>query len=194
MMPPAVEVQGDDQLCFLIDTTRCINCKTCEIACKDFHAVAVGQQLRRVRTCEEGEFPNVRVCHLSMSCNHCENPLCVAACPVKAYHQRPADGLVLHDPARCIGCQYCTWACPYAAPQYDEGSGKVQKCNLCSEELAHGREPVCVLACPMRAIKVGKRVDVSKARETSIALRSLPSPQASKPTTRFKVKAWMLTE
>ena len=93
--------------------TRCINCKTCEIACKDANDAAVGRRMRKVRTFEGGEFPAVFAYNISMACNHCEDPACVRQCPAKAYTKRESDGIVIHDPEQCIGCRYCTWVCPY---------------------------------------------------------------------------------
>ena len=179
------------QRCFFVDTTHCINCKTCEIACKDINGAAVGQRPRRVRTFEGGEYPDVLVAHLSMSCNHCEQPQCLAACPVGAYRKRPEDGIVIHDPSRCIGCKYCTWACPYAAPQFDPGSGKVMKCNLCYSVTEAEGGPACVQACPVRAIEVGTLSLFAERPGSTITIRNLPSPARSKPSTRFRVKRLM---
>lgn len=176
------------QLGFLVDTTRCVNCKTCEIACKDLKQSAVGVRLRRVRTLESGSFPNVAVVNFSMSCNHCEEPACVQQCPAKAYTKRESDGIVVHDARRCIGCRYCTWVCPYSAPQYDKAAGHVRKCDLCVEELQQGRPPVCVASCPLRAIEVGPLDALEKRGRTTIAIAGLPSPELTRPSIRYKLR------
>lgn len=168
---------------FLIDTGRCINCKTCEIACKDINQAARGVRLRRVRTFETGDFPHVLVRNFSMSCNHCEDPLCLRHCPAKAYSQRP-DGIVVHHRERCIGCRYCTWVCPYGAPQYDSQKGCVHKCNFCYEELDRGNEPACVSGCPTRAISVQF---ADEAADAVIDAEYLPSSAMTKPTSRYRV-------
>ena len=93
------------QFGFYIDATRCTNCKTCEIACQDFQQAAPGQRFRRVRSFEGGEFPLVYAYNISMSCNHCEDAECVRNCPTGAYSKRASDGIVVHDPERCIGCR-----------------------------------------------------------------------------------------
>jgi anaerobic dimethyl sulfoxide reductase subunit B (iron-sulfur subunit) len=178
------------QLGFLVDATRCINCRTCEIACKDANGAAVGQRLRRVRTFEAGEYPHPLVVNLSMACHHCERPRCVAACPAGAYRKRD-DGIVVHSPERCIGCRLCTWACPYGAPQYDPGAGRVMKCNLCAERLDAGGQPACVLACPMRAIEVGPVEELAQRPGATRAVRNLPDPGATGPATRFRVRPEM---
>jgi anaerobic dimethyl sulfoxide reductase subunit B (iron-sulfur subunit) len=178
-------LSADRQLGFLIDAARCVNCKTCEIACQDFHNLTV--RVRRVRTFEHGGFPQVRVYNFSMSCNHCAEPLCVVHCPAKAYTKRAQDGIVVHHPDRCIGCRYCTWVCPYGAPQYDSAQGRVRKCNLCVEEIDAGREPVCVAACPLRAIEVAPLDEIVNRPGVSIAGGDLPAPEHTKPACRYRL-------
>lgn len=181
------------RLGFFFDSTRCINCRTCEIACKDANCAALGQRLRRVRTWEGGEFPHPVVANLSLACNHCEDPQCLAACPSKAYTQRE-DGIVVHHPEACIGCQYCTWACPYGAPQYDPEAGRVMKCNLCAERLDAGEPTACVAACPMRAIEVGPLAELEQRPGATGAVLNLPDPGISGPCTRYRVRPEMRIE
>jgi anaerobic dimethyl sulfoxide reductase subunit B (iron-sulfur subunit) len=177
------------QIAFLVDTTRCINCKTCEVACKDVNEGVVGVRIRQVRTFEGGEFPRVFAYAISMSCNHCEDPACVAACPAGAYTKRAGDGIVVHDPERCIGCRYCTWVCPYGAPQYDATAGRIRKCNLCVEELDRGRLPVCVTACPMRVIEVGRLADLETRPGATMLIRGVPSPDLTKPACVYLIRS-----
>jgi anaerobic dimethyl sulfoxide reductase subunit B (iron-sulfur subunit) len=176
------------QIGFYVDTTRCINCKTCEVACKDFNDAAVGQRIRRVRTYEGGEFPRVFAYSLSMSCNHCEDPACLAACPTRAYTKRSSDGIVVHDPEKCIGCRYCAWVCPYGAPQYDAKAGSVRKCNLCVDELDAGRSPVCVTSCPLRALEVGDLSELSRRAAATMDILDLPPSSMTRPASRYKVR------
>lgn len=187
-----------EQIGFFIDATKCINCKTCEVACKDFNGAVAGRSIRKVHTFEGGEFPRVFVYNLSMSCNHCEDPLCVRHCPAGAYTKRPNDGIVMHDAARCIGCRYCTWVCPYGAPQYDAKEGRVRKCNLCLDEMEGGaggeigkdHSPACVTACPMRAIEIGSLEEIAARPGATIAIRLLPSPEITRPACRYKIRAF----
>lgn len=172
---------------FLVDATRCINCKTCEVACKDFNGLDAGVRLRRVRTVEGGQFPRIHAYSLSVSCNHCAEPACVEGCPAEAYTQR-ADGLVIHDPKRCVGCRYCTWVCPYGAPRYDPANGTVRKCNLCVEVLDRGELPECVRACPMRAIEIVDLEPGAPREGATAAVRGLPSPAITQPSCLFVVK------
>ena len=172
------------QIGFFVDATRCINCRTCEIACQDFNDAAAGRRIRKVRSFEGGEFPAVFAYNLSMSCNHCADPACVKGCPAGAYRKRAEDGIVVQDPGKCIGCRYCTWLCPYGAPQYFAREGRVRKCNLCLGE----PEPVCVAACPMRAIEVGPLAEIAQRPGATAALRDLPSPGLTQPSIRYRTR------
>lgn len=176
------------QMGFYIDTTRCINCKTCEIACKDINDLAVGLRLRRVHTFEDGEFPEVYAYNISMSCHHCEDPACVRNCPARAYTKRDEDGIVTHDPERCIGCRYCSWVCPYGAPQFDPRSGTVKKCNMCLGLIDAGESPACVSACPTRAIEIGELSELTRRPGSTISLHYLPAPEMTRPSSRYKVR------
>ena len=177
------------QIGWFVDTTRCVNCKTCEIACKDFHDAPVDVRLRRVRTTEGGNFPDVFAINISMSCNHCEDPACVQQCPAKAYSKRESDGIVVHNPQRCIGCRYCTWVCPYGAPQYDKAAGRVRKCDLCVSELELGRTPVCVRSCPLRAIEIGPLEELASRAGVTVSLPGFPDPRLTRPSSHYRLRA-----
>ena len=93
--------------------------------------------------------------HISVACNHCSNPACMGVCPTKAMH-RTEEGLVAVDVQRCIGCGYCTIACPYHAPSIDPELKRSSKCDGCVESVREGLAPVCVEACPLRALDFGE--------------------------------------
>ncbi len=173
---------------FFVDATRCINCKTCEVACKDANNAAAGVRIRRVRTFEGGEFPGIYAYNISMACNHCEDPACLKSCPAGAYKKREEDGIVVQDPAVCVGCGACLKACPYEAPQFNAEAGVVRKCNMCIGLVGEGEEPVCVAACPMRAIEVGDLAEIGSRKGVTISLREMPSPSLTKPSSRYKVR------
>ena len=94
-----------------------------------------------------------------MACNHCEKPACVAACPTTALQKRE-DGIVVHDPAQCIGCFMCKMACPYDAPQINELTGVMVKCDMCAARQDRGDTPACVLACPVKVLTIGTIEDL----------------------------------
>ena len=144
---------------FYFDMTRCVGCRACQVACKDKNNLEIGTVLRFAKTYETGEFPKVDMYSFAGSCNHCENPTCVSACPVGAMY-KAEDGTVLHDAAMCVGCQACVKACPYSVPQFVASVKKVTKCDACAALRAKGENPVCVDACPSRALDFGKTEDL----------------------------------
>ncbi len=155
------------QLAFYFDASACSGCKTCQIACKDHHDLPVGQLWRRVYEIAGGGWrmangawsSKLCVYHLSISCNHCEKPACVEVCPEGAVKKRD-DGLVLIDPETCSGCRLCEAACPFEAPQFDATRGVMGKCDFCVDRIDSGLPPVCVAACPMRALEFGELDDL----------------------------------
>ena len=109
---------------------------------------------------ERGKYPKVTVDYLSTACHHCDEPACIPACPARAITKREVDGIVIVDEELCLGEEQCgracLEACPYKAPQFGkEPNAKMQKCDLCRERLGNGQKPICVEACPMRALAVG---------------------------------------
>ncbi len=151
------------QLAFYFEQKHCVGCKTCQIACKDKNDLAVGQLFRKVNEFEGGTYerkgtaviPNIYAFWLSISCNHCVNPVCVEHCPTAALQKRSEDGIVYIEQDRCIGCQQCVNYCPYDAPQYNPATQKVGKCDFCRDLLSEGKAPACVSSCPLRVLDYG---------------------------------------
>ena len=166
------------RLGFYFDGRYCIGCRTCQVACKDRNRLEVGTLFRRVRTFETGVYPNAIAYHISMGCNHCAEAKCVKGCPTKAMHF-DADGTVQHDINKCIGCQYCTWNCPYGAPQFMKDIGKSRKCDSCKSLRDLNQNPVCVDACPMRVLEFGD-LDALKAKHGADLVNELPCLAAAK--------------
>jgi anaerobic dimethyl sulfoxide reductase subunit B (iron-sulfur subunit) len=154
------------QMGFYFDQTRCTGCYACGVACKDWHDIDAGPvSLLRVKTIEDGEFPDPFVAHLVTACHHCANPPCVSACPEHAIDKGDADGIVRVDREKCKGntecLLVCLKACPWEAPQFGaEAGAKMLKCDLCFERLAQGKQPICVEACPMYALEAGPLEDL----------------------------------
>ena len=144
---------------FTFDASACTGCKACQEACKDKNNLPVGVMWRRVVEVSGGGWVqageawtnNVFAYNLSIACNHCVHPKCAGVCPTDAYVHRK-DGIVYIDPDKCMGCGYCSWACPYNAPRYNAELGQMSKCNFCFDNIDAGLPPSCVAACPMRVL------------------------------------------
>jgi anaerobic dimethyl sulfoxide reductase subunit B (iron-sulfur subunit) len=151
------------QLAFYFEQKNCTGCMTCQVACKDKHDLAIGQLFRKVYEIAGGSYqekgtaviPEIYAFWISMSCNHCINPVCIESCPTGALQKRAEDGIVYIDQERCIGCLRCSKSCPYDAPQYNPKTQKVSKCDFCRDLLADDKPPICVASCPLRALDYG---------------------------------------
>lgn len=141
-------------LSFVFDQNRCTGCQACQLACIIENQLPPDGSWREVYTFNERHYPGAPLFHLSLACNHCSEPACMEACPALAYARDPVTGAVLVDPDKCIGCRYCTWACPYDAPKYDDTTGTVTKCTLCNHRLDGGQRPACVESCPTGALEL----------------------------------------
>jgi len=148
------ELQEDEQYRFHFDATACVGCRCCEVACNEQNNNPADIKWRRVGESEGGVFPEVSQLFNSMSCNHCIDPACLIGCPTNSYIKIEATGIVIHDDPSCIGCQYCTWNCPYGVPTFHEERHIVTKCHMCHERLDEGQSPACVQACPSGAIEI----------------------------------------
>ena len=178
-----------EQYRFHFDMTRCIGCRSCEVACNEQNNNPPEVNWRRVGEVEGGVYPDTVRLHISMACNHCLEPSCLEGCPVDAY-TKLANGVVDHDADACIGCQYCTWSCPYGVPQFHAERRVVTKCNLCVDRLGDGQLPACVNACPTTAIEV-EAVDVEGWRSQIAAANApgVPPADLTLSTTRITVPA-----
>ena len=148
---------------FSFDSKFCSGCKACQAACKDKNSLPAGVLWRRVYEITGGSWQKVGEAwtnsvfayNFSISCNHCAYPKCAGVCPTDAYILRE-DGIVYLDTTKCAGCGYCSWACPYGAPQYNPDAGYMTKCDFCVDQLELGLPPICVTACPMRVLNHGE--------------------------------------
>jgi len=149
------------QLGFYLSSRRCVQCHSCQVACKAVHGVELGPTWGKVLNYWEGDFPNVANRTISISCFHCAKPACVEICPAGAITKRAEDGVVVVDRNECVGCRSCEQACPYGAPQFG-ADGKMQKCDLCLERRAEGKQPACVATCPGEALAFGELADLEQ--------------------------------
>lgn len=193
----SLRINGDDgigsnpnrtkQHAFHFTADNCIGCHACEAACSEKNDLPPHLSFRSVGYVEGGSFPNFTRMNISMACNHCDNPVCLKGCPTRAYTKHPEYGAVIQDPDICFGCGYCTWVCPYNAPQLDPVNGQVEKCNMCVDRLEVGLKPACVSACLGNALNFGVVENMPENREQiETQIPGFPDPSISNPNIRFQ--------
>ncbi len=176
------------QLAFRVDLDSCTGCKACVTACHSLNGLAPEETWRDVGLLlGVGENAGAQQI-VTTACHHCEDPACLAGCPVQAYEKDPVTGIVRHLDDQCIGCQYCVLKCPYEVPKYNAELGIVRKCDMCSSRLAGGEAPACVQGCPTGAISIEivDTVGPGGARELlPAAAAEIPDSAYTRPTTRY---------
>lgn len=175
-----------DRFGVLTDLTRCVGCRSCEVACNEanklpppkisFEDQSVFEKTRRTDAqtyTVVNRYPNPKPdgppIYVKHQCRHCDEPACASACLVKAFRKTP-EGAVAYNKDVCVGCRYCMTACPFYVPAYeynDPFSPEVRKCTMCYDtRISKGGIPACVEACPMEVMAFGKRSDLIRlARE-----------------------------
>jgi len=183
----------------LIDTTRCIGCQRCVVACKlvngllkaslsDFFTTdalrPLGPDTDLAMEESGDEELSANTLNVVQSrgsvyvrrfCMHCQDPTCVSVCPVGAFQKTPA-GPVVYAEGRCMGCRYCMMACPFGVPRYEWTkvlAPRVKKCPMCATRQAKGLKPACTEVCPVQAGIFGERDDL--LREAQKRLRQEPT-------------------
>jgi Fe-S-cluster-containing dehydrogenase component len=162
----------DDAVGMLYDTTLCIGCKACVVACHEANDLPPDNRdnpLHDAPTALNDRTKNIiklfrddnRLSYMKQQCMHCIDPACVGACMIGALQKREY-GIVTWDANRCIGCRYCQVACPYNIPKFEWESRapRIIKCELCNHRLAEGKEPACCEVCPRQAVIYGKYDDL----------------------------------
>lgn len=182
----------------VIDTKRCIGCNSCAVACKSENNVPNNIWWNKAYTIggdnvdtPEGVYPDLKMSHRTLACQHCENPACTRSCPVRATYKDPETGIVMQDYDKCIGCRMCMAACPYTSvrsfnweePQYyighatggsdvpDHQKHTVEKCIFCHPRVAQGLLPACIEVCPGRARYFGDLNDPESEVSKLLATR-----------------------
>ena len=174
---------------FHFNAPRCTGCKTCALACKDYNDLSETIAYRQVYEVGCGTWTqdangcwstDTQVYYLSLACNHCDAPICVQVCPTGAMHKGDG-GLVSVDTDRCIGCGYCQLSCPYHAPHVDRARGHSRKCDGCAVRLEAGKKPICVEACPLRAIDFGPIEELRQRYGQVASVGRLPDASVTRP-------------
>lgn len=175
---------------FHFNAQRCTGCKTCVLACKDYHDLPSTISFRQVYEYGGGTWEQdaqglwTQDCfayYVSVSCNHCSDPACTKVCPTGAMH-KGESGLVSVDRKKCIGCGYCALSCPYRAPKVDRTRGFSVKCDGCEARVFTGEKPICVEACPLRALEFGEVSDLRAKFGSAADLAPLPASDATQPS------------
>ncbi len=165
----------------LVDETRCIGCRKCELACAEAHGLPkpnleadaiVGKQRPTTEsqlTVVNGFGTAGEETYAKRQCMHCAQPACVSACLTGAMHLS-SRGFALWDSKKCMGCRYCMIACPFDIPkfEYHKAVPNIRKCDLCHDRLQEGKQPACVEICPSKVMLFGKRSDLIEIARTRI--------------------------
>ncbi len=187
-VPPSVRQQ--QEVAKLIDTTKCIGCKACQVACSEWNELRdeVGHNhgtydnpqdltaetwtLMRF-TEHERDDGNLEWLIRKDGCMHCADPGCLKACPSPGAIIKHANGIVDFNQDHCIGCGYCITGCPFNIPRISQKDHKAYKCTLCSDRVSVGLEPACVKTCPTGAIVFGSKDEMKvHAAERIVDLKS----------------------
>ena len=177
--PPAIRQAATGPVAKLIDTTKCIGCKACQVACMEWNdlrdeiggnvgvyenpADLTAESWTLMRFAEyENPKGDLEWLIRKDGCMHCADPGCLKACPAPGAIVQYANGIVDFHEEHCIGCGYCITGCPFDIPRISKRDHKAYKCTLCSDRVAVGREPACIKACPTGALVFGTKEDMQQ--------------------------------
>src|SRR6266536_5448304 len=182
-------------LAMFTDTSLCIGCRACQVACKQWnelpveepewtgtyqnHANFTDKTYRLVRFIEKKDERDALQWHLmSDVCKHCAQAGCLDACPTGAIY-RTEFGTVDINQSVCNGCRYCVSSCPFGVVSFREDTGTARKCTFCNDRIHNGLGPACAKACPTESIQFGFRDDlVTKAQKRVETLQAMGFKEA----------------
>ncbi len=186
-----------NQVGFFTDTTLCIGCKACEVACKEWNQLPDNQlaflnsydntgkldhqNFRHVRFIERGGTDTQPLSWSMMSdvCKHCANASCLEVCPTNAIIRTEFDTVFIQQDV-CNGCRDCISACPYGVIGFSHETGTAKKCTFCYDRLQNNMAPACAKACPTESIKFGQLADlrqIAQARVAQLQAQGQPNAQ-----------------
>jgi formate dehydrogenase iron-sulfur subunit len=179
---PSPSIRQTPQVAKLIDISKCIGCKACQVACMHWNDLRdeIGDNVGlidnpvdltpyswTVMRFAEVDRKDGRLEWLIRKdgCMHCEDPGCLKACPAPGAIVKYSNGIVDFISENCIGCGYCIAGCPFDVPRISKKDNKAYKCTLCSDRVSVGMEPACVKTCPTGAIYFGSKQDMLEVGE-----------------------------
>jgi len=184
------------QFGFFFDQSRCYNCHTCAVACRNWNNLEEpAVKWMRVYRWEEGSFPQVDLFSLAIPCYHCEDAPCVKHCPYGVIYKEQDYGAVLVDEERCASSECnsraCFEVCPYGAMQFKDDDSRASatpasKCTMCIDRLKHNLLPICVTSCPSRALDFGPIAELEKKYGANRDIKGIPESSIAKPAIIFK--------
>jgi formate dehydrogenase iron-sulfur subunit len=173
---PGQDVSREYEVCKLVDTTTCIGCKACEVACVewngyDFRETTFANNYQTMPETAWNFWNLIKFNEVETEnglqwlmrkdqCMHCEEPGCLIACPADGAIVQYTNGIVDFNQEHCIGCQYCVTGCPFNIPKFNTETKKVYKCTLCSDRVGAGLEPACIKSCPTGCLHFGSKEDM----------------------------------
>lgn len=169
---PSARAMDGEARSILFDASKCIGCRQCVEACKDWHDLPRGDTYRigdSTWITMEPPVPEglARIWGRN-SCMHCDYPSCAAVCPVEAI-TKFEEGPVVINQAACIGCEYCVHACPWHVIAMSNVTKRAIKCTMCNDRLGQGASPFCVQACPVDALDFGPAAEMEARADTRAA-------------------------
>jgi formate dehydrogenase beta subunit len=195
--PPSPGIRSQPTIAKLVDTSTCIGCKACEVACQEWN------DLPPEATVQSGTYqtmPEMTSNYWNLirfsehddsdggfhwlmrkdQCMHCTEPGCLIACPAPGAIVQYANGIVDFHQDNCIGCGYCMTGCPFNVPKFAEGTGRVYKCTMCVDRVSVGLQPACVKACPTSCLQFGTKDDMLQIANLRVEqLKANGYPQAA---------------
>jgi formate dehydrogenase iron-sulfur subunit len=183
---PAVGVRTQPTMTKLVDTSTCIGCKACEVACQEWNdlppeaTVQTGTYQTLPATTanfwnlikfneHETETGALQWLMRKDQCMHCAEPGCLVACPAPGAVVQYSNGIVDFQQDNCIGCGYCITGCPFDVPKFNASTRRVYKCTLCVDRVSVGLQPACVKACPTSCLQFGAKEDMLQVANTRVA-------------------------
>jgi formate dehydrogenase iron-sulfur subunit len=180
---PAAGLKREPAVAKLIDTTTCIGCKACEVACLEWNGLSFSDTTfqNSYQTMPETTWNfwnlikfdeyeplggSLMLLMRKDQCMHCEEPGCLIACPSDGAIVQYANGIVDFQQDQCIGCGYCLAGCPFNIPKFSPTSHKVFKCTLCADRVSEGLEPACIKACPTGCLHFGTKAEMTELGES----------------------------